>query len=78
MGSNPTPQRAVVERNRRPISSAPTEARIPCSGVFEVGYTAGGGMIMGEARAVPIRLSLPNGTVTPAVWNALSIPGRTM
>jgi hypothetical protein len=44
----------------------------------EVGYTPGGGMIMGAARAVPITLSLPNGTVTVAVWNALSIPGRTM
>ncbi len=44
----------------------------------EVGYTAGGHMIMGSARAVPVRISLPGGTATVAVWNALSIPGRTM
>jgi hypothetical protein len=44
----------------------------------EVGYLPGGRMVMGPARAVPVMLSLPNGAVTVAVWNALSIPGRTM
>jgi hypothetical protein len=43
----------------------------------EVGYTPGGEMIMGSARAVPVRISLPGGTATVADWNALSIPGRT-
>lgn len=43
----------------------------------EVGYTPGGQMIMGSARALPVRISLPGGTATVAVWNALSIPGRT-
>jgi hypothetical protein len=44
----------------------------------EVGYSAGGGMIMGNARAVPVRVSLPTGAATVAVWNARSISGRTM
>lgn len=41
----------------------------------EVGYTAGGGMIMGSARAVPAQLSFATGPATIAVWNALTLPG---
>ena len=44
----------------------------------EVGYTAGGTMIMGTARAVPVHILLPGGSATIAVWNALSIPGASI
>jgi Phosphodiester glycosidase len=35
-------------------------------------------MIMGSARALPVRLVLPKTSATIAVWNARSIPGHTM
>ena len=41
----------------------------------EVGYTPGGTMTMGDARAVPVHLSLPGASATIAVWNALTLPG---
>ena len=44
----------------------------------ELGYTPGGQMVFGDARAVPVRLALPNGSATIAVWNARSISGHVM
>ena len=53
--------------------------RIYASGAGpEVGYLPGGRMIMGSARAVPVRIMLPGGSSTIAVWNALSIPGKSI
>jgi len=53
--------------------------RIYASGAGpEVGYLPGGRMIMGSARAVPVRINLPGGSATIAVWNALSIPGKSI
>jgi hypothetical protein len=44
----------------------------------EVGYTPGGRMIMASARAVPVRISLPGGSATIGVWNALTIKGTSI
>ncbi len=44
----------------------------------EVGYLPAGQMVMGAARAVPVRIPLPNRTVTVAAWNTFSIPGHAM
>jgi hypothetical protein len=44
----------------------------------EVGYLKAGRMMMGTVHAVPVRLALPGLSASIAVWNALSIPGRTM
>jgi hypothetical protein len=44
----------------------------------EVGYLPGGRMIMGSARAVPVRIMLPGASATIAVWNAFSIPGKSI
>jgi hypothetical protein len=63
----------VLVHNRRIYATGAGQGSGP-----EVGYTPAGGMIMGSARAVPVRLSLPNGTATVAVWNARSISGRTV
>ena len=41
----------------------------------EVGYTKAGTMLMGDARAVPVRIALPGASATVAVWNALTLPG---
>lgn len=41
----------------------------------EVGYTSGGRMIMANAHAVPVRILLPGGSASVAVWNALTLPG---
>ena len=44
----------------------------------EVGYLPAGNMTMGAARAVPVRITLPNQTATVAAWNTFSIPGHAI